>query len=136
MGAATRVEEAISSAERVDFDLPPVLAAAVGAYGAAFPQRTFRFDTALATLTLRGAPDLIVQMLDKLIENAVDFSPARREHHGAPAPGSTRRADRGRESRSGAAAARGGAAVRVAVALTPGGATSGRISDSACTSCG
>ena len=48
MGAATRVEEAISSAERVDFDLPPVLAAAVGAYAAAFPQRTFRFDTALA----------------------------------------------------------------------------------------
>jgi two-component system sensor histidine kinase ChvG len=91
MGAATRVEEAISSAERLDFDLPPVLAAAVGAYGAAFPQRTFRFDTPLATLTLHGAPDLIVQMLDKLIENAVDFSPAgasitvrlRLEGHGA-----------------------------------------------------
>jgi two-component system, OmpR family, sensor histidine kinase ChvG len=27
-------------------------------------------------VTLDGAPDLIVQMLDKLIENAVDFSPA------------------------------------------------------------
>src|SRR5262249_53337309 len=27
-------------------------------------------------LTLRGAPDLIVQLLDKLIDNAVDFSPA------------------------------------------------------------
>ena len=25
---------------------------------------------------MRGAPDLIVQMLDKLIDNAVDFSPA------------------------------------------------------------
>jgi signal transduction histidine kinase len=76
MGAATRVEEAISSAERVDFELPPVLAGAVGAYQGAFPQRTFRFDTALSSLTLHGAPDLIVQMLDKLIENAVDFSPA------------------------------------------------------------
>ena len=26
---------------------------------------------------MRGAPDLIVQMLDKLIENAVDFCPAK-----------------------------------------------------------
>jgi two-component system sensor histidine kinase ChvG len=76
MGAATRVEEAISSAERVPFDLPPVLAAAVSAYAAAFPQRSFRFDSTVATLTLQGAPELIVQMLDKLIENAVDFSPA------------------------------------------------------------
>jgi hypothetical protein len=25
---------------------------------------------------MRGAPDLLVQLLDKLIENAVDFSPA------------------------------------------------------------
>jgi len=74
MGAATRVEEAISSAERSDFDLVPVLASAVAAYRVAFPQRELRFETAVASLTVNGAPDLIVQMLDKLIDNAVDFS--------------------------------------------------------------
>jgi two-component system, OmpR family, sensor histidine kinase ChvG len=76
MGAATRVEEAIGSAERVSFDLVPVLASAVAAYRGAFPQRQFSFETACATLLFNGAPDLIVQMLDKLIDNAVDFSPA------------------------------------------------------------
>ena len=76
MGAATRVEEAIGGAERVQFDLVPVLASAVAAYRGAFPAR--RFDTELPgeAVTLAGAPDLIVQMLDKLVDNAVDFSPA------------------------------------------------------------
>jgi len=76
MGAATRVEEAIGGAERIRFDLVPVVGSAVAAYRAAFPQRQFTCDSAVATLTLEGAPDLIVQLLDKLIDNAVDFSPA------------------------------------------------------------
>jgi signal transduction histidine kinase len=76
MGAATRVEEAIGSAERVSFDLVPVLASAVGAYRGAFAERHFSFASTADALTLLGAPDLIVQMLDKLIDNAVDFSAA------------------------------------------------------------
>jgi len=75
MGAATRVEEAIGSAERVSFDLVPVLASAVAAYRGAFPERQFGFDCAAGEVRMRGAPDLIVQLLDKLIDNAVDFSP-------------------------------------------------------------
>jgi two-component system, OmpR family, sensor histidine kinase ChvG len=76
MGAATRVEEAIGSAERVSFDLVPVLASAVAAYRGAFPERNFRTELPAEPVAIRGAPDLIVQMLDKLIENAVDFSAA------------------------------------------------------------
>jgi signal transduction histidine kinase len=76
MGAATRVEESIGSAERVHFDLVPVLGSAVAAYRAAFPGRSFQFECASATVDFTGAADLIVQMLDKLIDNAVDFSPA------------------------------------------------------------
>jgi len=76
MGAATRVEEAIGSAERVSFDLVPVLQSAVAAYGGAFPERTFLTELPAEAVVIRGAPDLIVQMLDKLIDNAVDFSPA------------------------------------------------------------
>jgi signal transduction histidine kinase len=76
MGAATRVEEAIGSAERVDFDLVAVLDSAVGAYRSAFPGRSFTSELPVGQIMLHGAPDLVVQMLDKLIDNAVDFSPA------------------------------------------------------------
>jgi len=75
MGAATRVEEAIASAERTRFDIVAVVGSAVGSYGNAFPQRRFITDLPAEPLEIEGAPDLIVQMLDKLVDNAVDFSP-------------------------------------------------------------
>jgi len=75
MGAASRVEEAIRSAERVDFDLVAVLDSAIAAYRSAFPTRAFASELPPGPIMLHGAPDLIVQMLDKLIDNAVDFSP-------------------------------------------------------------
>ena len=75
MGAATRVEEAIQNAERTRFDLVPVVASAVDAYRVGFPQRQFSAELPEGPVTIEGAPDLIVQMLDKLIDNAVDFSP-------------------------------------------------------------
>jgi len=75
MGAATRVEEAISNADRVHFDLIPVVKAAADSYRIAFPQRLFVTETPEEPVEIDGAPDLIVQMLDKLVDNAVDFSP-------------------------------------------------------------
>ena len=76
MGAATRVEEAISNAERSRFDLVPLLASAADAYRIAFTERRFATELPQETVMIDGAPDLIVQMLDKLIDNAVDFSPS------------------------------------------------------------
>jgi two-component system, OmpR family, sensor histidine kinase ChvG len=75
MGAASRVEEAISSAERTRFDLVPVITSAVDSYRIAFPSRGFTAEVPSEVIGIDGAPDLIVQMLDKLIDNAVDFSP-------------------------------------------------------------
>ena len=75
MGAATRVEEAIGAAERSRFDLVPLLESAVAAYRGAFRERRFAAELPAQAVMLEGAADLIVQMLDKLIENAVDFSP-------------------------------------------------------------
>jgi signal transduction histidine kinase len=75
MGAATRVEEAIQSAERTRFDLVPVIASAVAGYRSAFPERRFAGSLPESALEIEGAPDLIVQLLDKLVDNAVDFSP-------------------------------------------------------------
>ena len=47
----------------------------------------FELDVPPDPCFMRGAPDLIVQMLDKLIENAVDFCPAGGVDHGAPGAG-------------------------------------------------
>jgi two-component system, OmpR family, sensor histidine kinase ChvG len=74
MGAASRVEEAISNAERMRFDLAPVIVSAVDSYRVAFPARAFAAEVPNEVVGIDGAPDLIVQMLDKLIDNAVDFS--------------------------------------------------------------
>jgi signal transduction histidine kinase len=74
MGAATKVEEAIAHSERQRFDLAALVRTAVGAYEAAFPQRRFVCQTPAEAVEITGAPELVVQMLDKLIDNAVDFS--------------------------------------------------------------
>ena len=74
MGAATRVEEAIAHSERQRFDLAGLVRAAAGAYGGAFPARRFSAQVPDEAIEITGAPDLIVQMLDKLVDNAVDFS--------------------------------------------------------------
>jgi two-component system, OmpR family, sensor histidine kinase ChvG len=74
MGAATKVEEAIAHSERQRFDLAALVRTAVDAYRSAFPQRRFDCQTPDAAIELTGAPELVVQMLDKLIDNAVDFS--------------------------------------------------------------
>jgi two-component system sensor histidine kinase ChvG len=73
LGAAARVEESIKQTERVNFDLCELLRAAVAGYRDAFPASRFELDTPPDACPIRGAPDLMAQMLDKLVENAVDF---------------------------------------------------------------
>ena len=75
LGASARVEESIKQAERVNFDLRDLLTSTVAAYRDGFPQATMELDTPSDACCFRGAPDLLVQLLDKLIENAVDFCP-------------------------------------------------------------
>jgi signal transduction histidine kinase len=74
MGAATRVEEAIAHSERHRFDLGSLVRSAVDAYSGAFPNRRFACDLPTDPVVINGAPDLIAQLLDKLVDNAVDFS--------------------------------------------------------------
>jgi two-component system, OmpR family, sensor histidine kinase ChvG len=75
LGAAARVEESIKQSERVNFDLRELLVSAVAAYRDGFPGTHFALQTPEDPCFARGAPDLMVQLLDKLIENAVDFCP-------------------------------------------------------------
>ena len=76
LGAAARVEESIKQAEWVNFDLRALLESAVAAYRDGFPQARIALETPADPCFVRGAPELVVQLLDKLIENAVDFCPA------------------------------------------------------------
>ena len=75
LGAAARVEESIKQADRLNFDLCELLRAAIAGYRDAFPSSRFELDTPEDACPIFGAPDLIAQMLDKLVENAVDFCP-------------------------------------------------------------
>lgn len=56
------------------FDLRAVLLSTVDAYRDVYAQRSFDFDCALESAPSTGSPELLIQMLDKLIDNAVDFS--------------------------------------------------------------
>ncbi|HSZ07585.1 MAG TPA: ATP-binding protein [Steroidobacteraceae bacterium] len=75
LGAAARVEESIKQSERVNFDLRDLLRSALAAYRDGFPTASFSLEAPENTCFFFGAPDLVVQLLDKLIENAVDFCP-------------------------------------------------------------
>jgi dedicated sortase system histidine kinase len=75
LGAAARVEESIKQSERANFDLRELLISAVAAYRDGFPGTQFALQTPQDPCFARGAPDLMVQLLDKLVENAVDFCP-------------------------------------------------------------
>jgi two-component system sensor histidine kinase ChvG len=75
LGAAARVEESIKQSERVNFDLRDLLLSAVAAYRDGFPAARFSLELPENPCFVLGAPDLLVQLLDKLIENAVDFCP-------------------------------------------------------------
>jgi two-component system sensor histidine kinase ChvG len=76
MGAASRVEDAIATAEPQRFDLGGLLQDAAAAYQTAFPERAFACELDTGDLSMTGAPELMMQLLDKLVDNAVDFSTA------------------------------------------------------------
>jgi two-component system sensor histidine kinase ChvG len=60
----------------VNFDLEALLQSAVPGTATPFPGPASSSTRRPDACFMRGAPDLIVQMLDKLIENAVDFCSA------------------------------------------------------------
>ena len=76
MSEASRVEELMANVEPEPFDLVNVLRSTVAAYRDVYKERRFVFDCDLESATANGAPELIIQMLDKLVDNAVDFSEA------------------------------------------------------------
>ena len=71
---ATRLERMLVDAEREPFDLGRVVSGCVAGYTGAFASARFVLRLPQRRIELMGAPDLIAQMLDKLVANAIDFS--------------------------------------------------------------
>jgi two-component system, OmpR family, sensor histidine kinase ChvG len=74
MTEATRLEQSVGEDERERFDLAKVVAGCVDGYRVAYPQHALQLEIPSREVMLDGAPELIAQMLDKLVANAVEFS--------------------------------------------------------------
>jgi len=73
MSEATRLEQALQDSEPERFDLRDVAGASVESYRSVWPQQEFRYRAPQVPCPIHGMPDLVVQILDKLVGNAVDF---------------------------------------------------------------
>ena len=74
MSEASRTEQLIENVEPERFAPAGVLESTVRAYADAWPGRKFRFDDASDQATIDGSPELFIQMIDKLVDNAVEFT--------------------------------------------------------------
>lgn len=76
MSAASRVEQSIKTSERETVMLNLLLQDVVSAYADVYPaQRIVGPADSDDNYSIEGSPELIVQMLDKLVDNAADFCP-------------------------------------------------------------
>ena len=76
MTEASRLEQGLSSATRERFDVGVVIRGCVEGYRLAYAPWAFELTVPAEPVALLGAPDLLAQMVDKLVENAVDFAVA------------------------------------------------------------
>jgi dedicated sortase system histidine kinase len=76
MSEASRLEQGLRTAERERFDLTALVRGCVEGYRLVYAQVPFALELPGQALPVAGAADLAAQLLDKLIENAVEFSPA------------------------------------------------------------
>jgi signal transduction histidine kinase len=68
------LEASLAEAEPERFDLAQVVAGCVEGYRAAYPQQRIELKLPSSAVPFDGAPELIAQMLDKLVANAVEFA--------------------------------------------------------------
>ena len=76
MSEAARLEQSIQAADRHVFDLNQLVLATGDAYRATWPDHEFVIDGLDQPANVMGVEDLVVQMMDKLIINAVELGDA------------------------------------------------------------
>jgi len=74
MSEASQLESMLQGEEREPFDLVKVVSGCLDGYGLAYPHHKFSFESSDTHITLLGLPDTIAQLLDKLVQNALDFA--------------------------------------------------------------
>jgi dedicated sortase system histidine kinase len=74
MSEAARLEPALAATEREPFDLAAVVRGCVEGYRLANPGREILLREPGEAVAVLGAPDLVAQMLDKLVDNALSFA--------------------------------------------------------------
>jgi two-component system, OmpR family, sensor histidine kinase ChvG len=74
MSEATRLEGTLEATERERFDLGHVVRGCVDGYRLANPGREIVLVDASEPIPIWGAPDLVAQLLDKLVDNALGFA--------------------------------------------------------------
>jgi signal transduction histidine kinase len=75
MSEATRLEESVHSNQAEEFDLVVLCRDLFAAYRGVYSDHSLEFNCELDSWPMLGVPDLIAQMLDKLIDNAASFTP-------------------------------------------------------------
>jgi signal transduction histidine kinase len=73
MSEATRLEQMLQTSEKETIDLAKVIAGCVEGYRLAYPDAVLDADLQ-GPVMIRGVPEYIAQLMDKLIANAVEFS--------------------------------------------------------------
>lgn len=73
MSEASRLEQTVNTASLELFDLKQLLIDVVPAYQDLYPNADIELKPIDEAIVIKGSQELIVQMLDKLISNAVDF---------------------------------------------------------------
>lgn len=76
MSEANRLEESIRGNSPVEMDLVPLLREVFEAYRGVYPRHRLALALPAGKAPVPGVPDLIVQALDKLLDNAASFCPA------------------------------------------------------------
>ncbi|MCG6928852.1 MAG: HAMP domain-containing protein [Acidobacteria bacterium] len=74
LSEATRLEQTLAATERERYDLVPVVRGSVEGYRTAHPDRAITLQEPGEPLPAVGSPDLLAQMLDKLVDNALAFA--------------------------------------------------------------
>ena len=75
LSAASHLEASISQAEKEDFDLADLLQLLTQSYADAHPGHRFALQAPEGPQHFYGAPELLAQLLDKLVDNAASFAP-------------------------------------------------------------
>ncbi|MGM0570044.1 ATP-binding protein [Marinobacter sp.] len=76
MSEAARLEQSLDQADRELFDLAAVISEATAAYQGLDPDHRIDYEGPETGYRMNGSPELMVQLLDKLVDNARDFTPA------------------------------------------------------------